>query len=289
MKIGCILVLYNPNVQLLNKVISSIETQVVALFISDNTPNPYFILPKTKCEAIYHKMNGNEGIAAAQNKGLEYFIEQGYDYIFFLDQDSIVEPKMIQNLLSTHVILTRKGIKVGAIGPRPINRQSNKEYRGSIKKGKEIFNGITEVTELINSASLISVEVLNKTGLMDANLFIDGVDHEWCWRGNHKYGYRFFINEKTTLSHKLGEGDRFFAIRKIAIPTPFRTYYQYRNYFWLLKRNYVPLYWKFSNGFKYLIKFFVYPILLKDTRYIKFMVKGIYHGIVTKKHKSNTV
>jgi rhamnosyltransferase len=282
MKIACLIVLYNPDIPLLNQVVESINTQVDMLFISDNTPDPYFNIPKTTCEIVYHKMNGNKGIAAAQNKGLEYLIKRNYDYVFFLDQDSIAETGIIEKLLSAYSFLTEKGINVGAIGPRPINRQSNKEYRGSIKQGKEIFPHITEVTELINSASLIPMNVMKKTGLMDTNLFIDGVDHEWCWRGKYKCGYRFFINEKALLSHKLGEGDRFFFVKKIAIPTPFRTYFRFRNYFLLFRRNYVPLYWKLSKGFKCIIKFFVYPILMRDKKYIRFMIKGIYDGLLNK-------
>jgi rhamnosyltransferase len=282
MKIACIIVLYNPDISLLNRVVESITAQVDILFISDNTPNPYFNIPKTTCEIVYHKMNGNEGIAAAQNKGLEYLIRQNCDYVFFMDQDSIAEAGIIEKLLSTYSFLTEKGINVGAVGPRPINRQSNNVYRGSVKKGKEIFPFITEVTELINSASLIPMDAMKKTGLMDVDLFIDGVDHEWCWRGKYKCGYRFFINEKAVLSHKLGEGDKFFLIRRIAIPTSFRTYFQYRNYFLLLRRNYVPLYWKLSNGFKYSIKFFVYPVLLRDIKYIRFMFKGVCDGLFDK-------
>ena len=67
----------------------------------------------------------------------------------------------------------------------------------------------------------------------------------------------FFISESVQLSHQVGEGDRPFIFRKVAIPTPFRTFYQFRNYFRLVHRGYVPLYWKVSNGFKYSIKFFL--------------------------------
>lgn len=90
---------------------------------------------------------------------------------------------------------------VGAIGPRAFNRCENKEYRGNVKKGKKINNEITEVSELISSASLIAISNFEKVGLMDETLFIDGVDHEWCWRANLRMGGRFFIVETIKLSH----------------------------------------------------------------------------------------
>ena len=225
-------------------------------------------------------MDGNIGIAAAQNEGLKFLISNKYDYVLFMDQDSIAPHNLVQGLLSDLEFLRTKGVNVGAIGPRPINRQDNKAYIGLIKKGKKITDGLTEVSELISSASFIPVPNFEEVGLMDAKLFIDGVDHEWCWRAGYFTKKRFFISENNHLSHQLGEGDRSILFKKVAIPTPFRTFYQYRNYFLLLRRKYVPLYWKISNGFKYFIKMFYYPLCLKPRRqYLKNISNGIYKGI----------
>lgn len=115
---------------------------------------------------------------------------------------------------------------------------------------------------------------------MDGSLFIDGVDHEWCCRCNKIMKGRFFIAENEHLSHQLGEGDRCFLWKKVAIPTPFRTYYQFRNYFILICRGYVPLYWKISNGIKYIIKAFYYPIFISPRKeYLKNIYGGIRDGI----------
>lgn len=284
MKIGCIIVLYNPNIEILKKNIAAVKSQVTEIWIGDNSPNK---LPSLDlANGIYQFFEGNRGIAAAQNVGLHYFFKRNFDFIFFLDQDSIVEANMVQNLLNSYSLLLSKRIKVGGIGPRAINRQSNKAYVGKVKKGVKITSDITEVTEIISSASLIPVDAFKSVGLMESELFIDGVDHEWCWRARKLGEYRFFISERTHLSHQLGEGDKFFIIRKIAIPTPFRTYYQFRNYFNLLRRNYVPLYWKFANGFKYIIKSVYFPIFIAPrTAYFKNISKGIFAGL--KKFFSN--
>lgn len=200
---------------------------------------------------------------------------------FFLDQDSISPANIINELLLQYDYLCSNFMTVGAIGPRAFNRCENKEYRGNVKKGKKINNEITEVSELISSASLIAISNFEKVGLMDETLFIDGVDHEWCWRANLRMGGRFFIVETIKLSHHLGEGDRHFLWKKVPIPTCFRTYYQYRNYFILLRRNYVPIYWKVSNGIKYMVKLFYYPLCVPPRLlYIKNIWKGIRDGII---------
>ena len=279
------LVTYNPDVKLLRRVISAIYSQVDLIWISDNSTDGN--LNSLQFEAfnkiLYKKMPGNIGIAAAQNYGIKYALENGFDYLYFLDQDSISPTGIIKELLSHYLKLLSVGINVGAVGPRPFNRKEDEEYRGSVKKGHKINDEITEVTEIISSASFIAVQTFDKVGLMDESLFIDGVDHEWCWRATAITGARFFIAETVYLSHQLGEGDRFFLYRKVAVPTPFRTYYQFRNYFVLLRRKYVPLYWKVSNGIKYLVKYFYYPLFISPGwRYFKNINQGIHDGILWK-------
>jgi rhamnosyltransferase len=190
---------------------------------------------------------------------------------------------LISQLVTDMEFLISQSILIGGIGPRPVNRVSNKEYRGSIKKGKKISPHITEVNELISSGTLVSLENYHKVGFLDESLFIDGVDHEWCWRAKKNARLRFFISEKAFLSHQLGMGDRFFIFRNVAISTPFRTYYQFRNFFILIRRNYVPLYWKLSNGLKYFIKFFYFPLVIKPRdEYFKMITRGIKDGIIFK-------
>lgn len=279
-KVICVLVLYNPSYNLTYRVIESILPQVDLLFISDNstTKNEKLFLQSDKI--IYQKMDGNIGIAAAQNVGIEYGIRNNYKYLFFLDQDSICPYNIISLLIDQFEKLNNAGYYVGAIGPRAINRSTGKQYRGIIRPGIKINPSITEVSELISSASLINMQLFRKVGYMDDSLFIDGVDHEWCWRARSKVGCHFFIAENVLLSHQLGEGDRYLLWKKVAIPTPFRTYYQFRNYFILCSRSYVPIYWKVVNGIKYMIKILYFPLFISPRfKYVQNIARGIYEGI----------
>ena len=284
MKIGCILVLYNPDNTLLESVLNAIIQQVEGIFIADNSVNTNEIFPsQSRDRIIYQKMNGNIGIAGAQNVGINYFLKNEFSHLFFLDQDSILAYGAVDQLMMDLQELQLKSIRVGGIGARPINRQNGKKYNDSSKKGLFYSENLTEVTEIMNSASLIPAKNFIDAGLFEEDLFIDGVDNEWCWRAKHLKSLRFFIDEKVFLSHCLGEGDRYFVTRNIAIPTPFRTYYQFRNYFKLVRRNYVPCHWKILNGLKYFVKFIYFPIFLKPRQeYFKHIIKGIGDGIKKK-------
>ncbi|MEY8590177.1 glycosyltransferase family 2 protein [Butyricimonas hominis] len=286
MKIGCVLVMYNPRQELLTASLDSLNKQVDEIFLGDNSVNmPDFMatLLTLYPNVYYRGFKENLGIAEAQNRGITYFQEKEFDFVLFMDQDSLAPKNLVISLLADYERLQQTGIAIGGIGPRPFNRNEGKPYVGAVKKGKLILPGITEVGEIISSASLVPMIHFKQIGEMESSLFIDGVDHEWCWRAKKIGGWRFFISEKVQLSHQVGEGDRPFILRKVAIPTPFRTYYQFRNYFRLVHRGYVPLYWKVSNGFKYSIKFFYYPLCVSPRiSYMKQILKGIYAGITGK-------
>ncbi len=278
--------MYNPRQELLTASLDSLNKQVDEIFLGDNSVNmPDFMatLLTLYPNVYYRGFKENLGIAEAQNRGITYFQEKEFDFVLFMDQDSLAPKNLVISLLADYARLQQTGIAIGGIGPRPFNRNEGKPYVGAVKKGKLILPGITEVGEIISSASLVPMIHFKQIGEMESSLFIDGVDHEWCWRAKKIGGWRFFISEKVQLSHQVGEGDRPFILRKVAIPTPFRTYYQFRNYFRLVHRGYVPLYWKVSNGFKYSIKFFYYPLCVSPRiSYMKQILKGIYAGITGK-------
>jgi len=282
-KIGCLVVLYNPNLELLNMVLNSVKPQVYSICIVDNSEK---ILDDENLSFLnfnYIKMEYNKGIASAQNEGIRYFQKiKDITHIFFLDQDSIIPDGLVKQLLSDLLYLKSKQILVGGIGSNPINRQTNKKYHRSYKR-IHYDTMITETNEIMNSASLIPISHFREIGLMDDFLFIDGVDYEWCWRATFIKKLRFFISDNAYLSHQLGEGNKFFIYRDIAISSSFRIYYQFRNYFILVCRSYVPLYWKLTNGFKFFIKLFYYPIFVNPRKeYLKNIIKGIKDGIKNK-------
>lgn len=280
-KIGSVIVLYNPDLTVLSKLISQIRMQVDKIVLIDNSHLPQINDELIKDSKIhYSHLGGNKGIAYAQNEGIKYLESQDIDYVIFFDQDSIPPEDLVAKLYSSYKNLLALIPNIGALGARPFNRGENKKYEATVMKGYKINERITEVNEIISSASFVPIKNFSDIGYMDESLFIDGVDHEWCWRAKEIKNLRFFIVEDALLSHQIGEGDRYFLIRKVSIPTPFRTYYQFRNFFILSKRTYVPKYWKIVNLIKYIIKLFYYPVFISPRyEYLKKILKGIIDGI----------
>ena len=285
--IGAIVVLFNPDFNVTEKALESLEEQVDRVCVVDNSPSDHSEKMRHFRNIEYISLGKNIGIAAAQNVGIKYFIEQNYDYIVFCDQDSIAPKGVVNKLYCAYTALQKHGYKVAVTGTRAINRQTAKLYPPKSKEfafisGKEIdfSSDITECYSVISSISMISSISFVELGGFDESLFIDGVDHEWCWRAWHQAKLRSFIVEDALISHQLGEGDRRIAYKEIAIASSFRVYYQFRNYLWLCRRNYVPSFWKRKHLMKYSVKFFYFPLFVSPRwEYMKNILKAVYDGL----------
>lgn len=285
-RIGAIVVLYNPDLTVLNRVLECLHGQVDSICAIDNSDSVCYDGAPTKLIDKYVKLDFNKGIAAAQNVGLRYFIQKQYDYILFVDQDTIIKQGTVKRLLDTYLYLLSKKYDVGTVCPIGRDKDTHVMYTYNIAKIRDLIElqhdnmNIMEVIHTMSSMSLVKVSHFERVGLMDESLFIDGVDCEWCWRAGKLSGFRFFYDKDIIIDHKLGYGNKKVAGRTISLATPFRLFYQYRNYLWFLRRDYVPKQWLRKNGMKYIIKMVYYP-LFAHNRWLcmKNIIRGISAGM----------
>ena len=291
--IACIMVLYNPNENYLQNAINSILPQVDQLILVDNSSFINKVEQNTKVH--YIPLRKNLGIAKAQNIGFNFINENlnQIKYIVFSDQDSVVRDNVVLELVNGFEFLYNKNFKVGIVGTRAINERNNKRYKSNAKElkfySKEELDFSTDITEVVSvrsSVSLISVDVFREIGGFDEDLFIDGVDHEWCWRAAFSGKYKSFIIENAIIDHNLGEGDKTIGFYRFSFPSSIRLYYQYRNYLFLIRRNYVPKHWKFKHFFKYFFKFFYFSLIHENKKQNFYnILRGIKDGLIIKVNK----
>lgn len=281
MKIGAVIVLYDPEQDKIEETVGALNNQVDEICLIDNSSSTHssWFLNRRNLKYIY--LGKNKGIAFAQNVGIRELQNLSCDYILFSDQDSKAMPALVDSLLKVHSQLSQEGINVATVGTVAINERTGKKYpfRHKVFQNLVLDNtSIIEVDYVRNSMSLTSSEVLNIVGFMDNSLFIDGVDSEWCWRARVK-GYRTFISQDSIIYHCLGKDDRRLLTKEITIPSPNRLFYQYRNFLWLLHRGYVPLRWKLKNFAKYLIKIPYYSLFCSPGgAYFRNIMSGIGAG-----------
>ena len=269
--IAGVVVLYNPQPEVY-KHIKSYINEVDRLFVIDNSRivNEEVIFKiKTFSNITYLPQNENTGIAYALNLATRLAIEEGYEYILTMDQDSEAPPFIVSNLLECF----SRDPAIAIVTPfhhTPYRKESN----NTDGKCHRILTTMT-------SGNLVKLEILKKVGWFEEKLFIDCVDHEFCLRLN-KAGYKVYICPKVILKHQLGNiNEKPFFYKKV-FPTnhdPLRHYYQTRNRFFIYK--------KFKHLYPYFVKMdkkdfrrgFIKVILYerKKISKIKFTTLGYIH------------
>lgn len=292
-KLHAVVVTYNPNESFTVRQIQKLTASVEKVWLIDNASRS---LTLDQCEGL--KSNDkleqvslpvNVGVGAAQNLGIHLASAAGATHVLLLDQDSEPLEDMIENLMSFCSKLCNKGIKFAAVAPtykhfpQPLNFRFMRigwfGYRAQpISDPQEMV----EADLFISSGMIIPLSVIEDIGLMDAGLFIDHIDTDWCLRARSK-GYRLFGVPSAHMNHSLGYKRKqiwFLRWRNIAFHSPFRYYYMLRNSMLLQRRAYIPFRWKVAEVFRCfrLILFFG---LLGERRLncVNMMFKGIWHGI----------
>lgn len=280
--IGAAVILFNPDSDVTYRLIGSVLQQVDVLCVIDNSLLPTVLnIPKDKLH--YHHFPNNIGIAAAHNVGLKDLRDSDCQYALLLDQDSQIDDDFVFRLSSLLVASKINKQQLVAIGPRIICSFSEKSVKPRVQREIMVYEDVVCVTQIISSGMMIDLSKLDLIGFKDETLFIDGVDHEWCWRAT-THDYMVALADKIEMVHRLGDSRSKFAGVTYKVGSPIRLYYQFRNILLLARRSYVPNYWKTRNLLVLPIRFFANSLLQTQKRErLTYMLCGLWDGISNKK------
>lgn len=278
MKVDCIIVAYNPDIKLLNAEILSLKDVINRIYVVNNSSYKIEGLEQANNLQVIDLLK-NGGIAKAQNVAVKEILERGdSDYILFFDQDSILPVNYLSDMHASIQKVNR--INAALYGPTIYNRANRENYKKSHLSELSADGTYSVVSENISSGSLVPTQMFKSVGLMEESLFLDFVDFEWCWRARSK-GYEIIQLHDVTLNHQVGEKSlRVLGINIIKC-SPFRCQILWQSYGRLVRRSYVPSYWKMSMLVKLLIQSVVFPIAYKPHwQYLKYTVKGFCNGVI---------
>ncbi|MBU0673645.1 MAG: glycosyltransferase family 2 protein [Proteobacteria bacterium] len=288
-----IVVTYNPDLSTLQQQLVTLAPQVSAIVMVDNASQDDLVswlktIPQTVDKLI--RLGDNYGVGAAQNHGIEWARRCGSAFVLLMDQDSIPQTGMVEELLLGYQRLTGNGAKVAAVGTQYQDDQEaplSGFVRFSSWFGRNIVHCATGDAELecdflIASGSLIPMTAISEVGTMDEELFIDHVDTEWCLRARAK-GYRLFGICSAVMLHELGlhrVKAWWLGGREVAIRPPFRYYYMIRNSILLLRRSYPCRSWRFFEIRRLILSCVFFGIFLPGRgERLKMMFKGGRDGL----------
>ena len=288
MKFHCVIVTFNPDIELLKKVLNSIFINTNYISIVDNGSSNVEDIRNINTKFNLILLAENLGVAAAQNVGIKSALSQGADYIWLSDQDTIYSHDFIKNICCCIAELKQREINYSVIGPCYIDTQQNKmlPFISYTPFAEEVMpkKGINFVSQLISSGMIIPKSVFAKVGYKREDLFIDWVDFEWCWR-SRQMGYKVVAYGDVTIRHTLGDAIVSFLHRKITVRSPSRRYYFIRNSVYLsIYSNAIPIQARIEIFIKTIIWIFFYPLLQKNNKigYFQASLLGFFHGVIAK-------
>lgn len=281
-KTCAVIILYNPKQDLSH--LLRIAAQVDVCVLVDNSEKSVLNENNFPSNIIYHANNDNIGIAGAQNIGVEIARNNGGDFVIFFDQDSEPDSKLVNELVRSYLFLDLKCERIGLIGPRAFNKTTQKKYYHRDRDHRNIvrktYNRYTSVDYTLSSGSLMPIKIFDEVGLFNESLFIDSVDHDFCWRLKNK-SYDIFIDEDVGLPHMLGENQIKVMKIRINVPSPIRHYYVFRNWCFMFRAPHVSLKFKIRLAKTFIFKAIFFSLFvsprMKRSRYI---IKGLYDGIL---------
>ena len=138
----------------------------------------------------------NLGFSIPNNKGMQYALDHGYDYVYLLNQDAWLEPGALGKL----VAFADAHPEYGLLSPM----QMTAGYNALDAEFEKILRSVRNdhsVPRVMAAHWLIPTAVLRRVGLFDEELFPHwGQDDDWCARLDF-YGYKIGVVPEARAVH----------------------------------------------------------------------------------------
>lgn len=224
MHVAMMVTWYNPNDENINN-ISEYLKFVDKLYIVDNSSvnNKKLIKNSKKIEYILNMKN--LGIATALNIAANKAIDDGYDFLVTMDQDSFLSKDNYDDMVN--YINNNDMTNIGIVSP----------YHDIETNRRKPTTDVEEVLEVMTSGNFLNLDIYKKVGGFKDWLFIDDVDIEYCLNLN-KSGYKVIRLNNVKMNHKLGNTKVYKILNKrfiVSNHNAIRRYYMFRNMYYILE------------------------------------------------------
>jgi rhamnosyltransferase len=230
--IAGVVILYFPDETDVVRNIESYIEYLSVLYIIDNTGKKNDALAKKILNfqnVIYISNLKNEGIAVSLNKAAAMAHQKNYRWLLTMDQDSFFEKEEGRNYFLSFESFFFNKEDTGVVSPAHFNEM--------VKDKQGLY---TDLVSVLTSGNLLDLNIWKQLNGFDERLFIDEVDHEYCYRVK-RAGFRVVQFNSIFLNHQLGKKNTggYFGIiskRKRTIHSPERLYFMVRNYLYVKKK-----------------------------------------------------
>lgn len=189
----------------------------------------------------------NLRFAGGNNVGIRHALSQGAAYVLLLNNDTVVDPNFLTELVAT----AERDPSVGMVGARIYYHEDPQRiwfaggeiswwsgwiaHTGIRQVDRGHFDSERAVDYITGCCMLVRREVIERIGLLDERFFMYGEDVDWCLRAR-RAGYRLVFQPKAKVWHKLSvsAGGHF---------SWFKNWNKLKSTFRLLRRYAKPYHW----------------------------------------------
>lgn len=195
----------------------SIRSPSQPIFVIDNgsEPQQLALLQQAFPQCIYVENKTNLGFAEGYNRGIKAALLHNPDYLFLLNNDTVVDPKILDAFLSAANQYPKAGIfgaKIyyfeeptqiwyagGEVHPQSLRCYHIGCTESDLDKQHE---QICDTGYACGCALFVQREVVEKVGIFDPRFFLLWEEIDWCWR-IRAAGYRCLFVPEARVWHKI--------------------------------------------------------------------------------------
>ena len=181
---------------------------------------------------IIHLYQDNLGSAGGFSNGISWAYQEGYDWIWCMDDKGFPKNDALENLINS------QGMNTELLSSIMVDKQDQKTILRKTKKYKttdQIQEPFVQNGSYLFNGSLIHRNIVSKVGLPHAHLFEQGVESEYYYRITKKYNF----SAKTILNseHYQSKVKSFFK-NEWDLKSDYEVFYFLRNKLTVLKSKY---------------------------------------------------
>lgn len=245
-------------------------------------------------EVNYIKNEKNEGFTGANNLALKAILEQDFDYVLLLNNDTEVKP----NFLSLLEAKMNSDNKLAATQPLILNFK-NRDTIWNAGGSFNTFFGLTKTrlkgmifnpqlnietsTQWITGCCiLVKTSVVKQVGLLDNRFFAYFEDVDWSIRMTN-LGYKLAVVPESIIYHHTSGSTKKNNASNEGNLSPYAHFLNVRNHIYLIKKH--TFFNTLGSWIYQIVKIFAFSIyFILRGRFVKFKMvwRGLFEGIKIK-------
>ncbi|RZS95195.1 glycosyltransferase family 2 protein [Cecembia calidifontis] len=197
--------------------------------------------------AVFLKNDKNLGFTGGNNQGIAYAMEQGFDYILLLNNDTVVQPDFLEELVLASknnpdcgmvqplILFLGSRDRIWSAGGKMVRSIAFAKTLGDHKKLSEYPLKDRQLDWATGCCILIPRTVIQKTGALENSFFAYFEDVDWSLRVR-KAGYKILLASKSIIFHEGSASSKKAHDEGTLSPKVF--YLHARNQLFILRRHF---------------------------------------------------